>query len=104
MSAQREQKEKIQAIIRRFGKLGIIIVVLLIVFEIWAENRLSTYGNKLAQLKRLEAQLELDNRILETKIIEFSSLQTIDTKASALGFTQTKNVEAIKSQNIASSQ
>lgn len=86
----------------RLVKAISIICLAVFILEIWMMNRLSTYGNKIAQLKEAQSNLEFENRVLENLIAQNSSLSNVDKKAAELGFSTIKNIEYTKPANIAS--
>lgn len=88
----------------KFAKIAAVIVIALISLEVLMVNRLSTYGNKIQQLKNSQAGLELENQVLENQIAQNTALNSLEKKANELGFDSIKNVEYLKSLSIASAR
>lgn len=86
----------------RWLRLILVIFLGLFFLELWSVNRLSTYGDKIQELKQAQASLELENLTLENQIASDLSLLTIEEKAAKLGFSSVKNLEYIKPVSIAS--
>lgn len=86
----------------RFAKIAVLFVLAIFLLEIWMMNRLSTDGNKIAQLKEAQQSLSLENQLLENQIAEVSALGYLDKKAAELGFTAIKNIEYIRPADLAS--
>lgn len=84
--------------ILRFGVVGLF---LLLFVEIWISSRLATYGDEIQELKNAQAELKLENQMLENSIAERASLVTLEPQAQALGFGTSKNVEYLKPANLA---
>ena len=100
--SRRLSKEGNASHVSRIIKLLFIVFLVILMLEIWVVNRLTTYGNKIQELKLTRASLELENQILENQIAQISSMLTTETKASLLGFESIKNIEYIKTPNLAS--
>lgn len=98
LGAENESNKKIVKAVK------IVAVVFLVVFfiEIWVSTRLSTYGNKIQDLKVAKAGLELENQVLENEIAEKTSLLSIEFQANIYGFDTAKNLEYVKPLNLAS--
>lgn len=76
-------------------KIAALFLVAVFVLEIWMVNRLSTYGKKIEGLKVVEANLQLENQVLENSIAQGASLGQIENKSTNLGFGGIKNLEYI---------
>lgn len=85
----------------RVLKVVALFLVVVFVLEIWMVNRLSTYGKKIEELKVIEANLQLENQVLENSIAQRASLGQIEEKSTKLGFGSIKNPEYIKSSPLA---
>lgn len=83
-------------------KVCCFIFVAIVVLEIWAVNRLSTYGYKIQEIEQAEVALNLENQILENKISQQSSLINIENKASDLGFATISKIDYLKTPSLAS--
>ncbi|MDO8638899.1 MAG: hypothetical protein Q7R43_04955 [Candidatus Daviesbacteria bacterium] len=75
-------QKKVFRLIKIF--LGILVVVF--VLEIWVANRLATNGKQIQDIKQAQANLILENQILENSIAQNMSLSIIEQRAGKLGF------------------
>lgn len=82
-------------------KIVALAIVLFLILEIWMVNRLTTFGNKIEQLKDVQSQLQLKNQILENEIAGEISLAQIEEKSTSLGFDSVKNIKYINPQPLA---
>ena len=82
---------------------AIALLVILLV-EVWAVNRLSSYGDKLTQIKNSQETLTLENQVLENQVAQKSSLFFIEQSSFKLGFESAKNIEYLKTTAVASAQ
>lgn len=82
----------------RFVIFGLVICLIALSAEIWIVNRLSTYGDKIYQLKKAQSDLELQNQVLANSIAKASSLSGLEQKSTLLGFKtiNTNQIEYIK--------
>lgn len=80
----------------RFGICGLTMCLIALSAEIWIVNRLSTYGDKIYQLKQAQAALELENQVLSNSIATASSMVMLEKKATQLGFDTIGSIEYIK--------
>lgn len=78
---------------KKYIFLGIFILLILGILEIWANNTMVNYGEKLVQINRLQENLKLENGILENELAKLASLDSIATQASQLGFSKSKAVQ-----------
>lgn len=78
-----------------------LLLVIVLIVEVWTVNRLSTLGGKIRELKIAKANLEIENQLLESKILEHSSLYFIEEQSYKLGFSNIKDVEYLKTENLA---
>lgn len=90
------EEDKRHPKVLRFVVLGLILVLTLLSAEIWIVNRLSTYGDKIYQLKQMQANLELENQVLANSIAETSSMVVLEQKATLLGFNNINQIEYIR--------
>lgn len=83
-----------------FSKKYIILIgaclFALSLVEIWTSHTLVTYGEKLEKLSTLEKSLNLENQILENKIAENASLNSIASVSAQLGFLQPESIQYIR--------
>jgi hypothetical protein len=78
-----------------------LIVILIMILEIWAVNRLATYGDKISKLEQAKNALVLDNQILTRQIAQEASLKTVDQEAKVLGFDRTRKLEYLQDSGLA---
>lgn len=83
-------------------KFAVAISIALFILEVWVVNRLSTYGDKIQELKNIQASLKLENQILENTLASKKSLLSIEKRAEQLGFTYAKKLEYLSDINLAS--
>ncbi len=103
MQFLKEEKGKLpKNKLKRTLKISAAFFLICLGILLWSVNRLSTYGEKIQELKNAQARLELENQILENKIAAESSLNSIEKKAVALGFDSVKNYQYLKSPELAS--
>lgn len=60
--------------------------MIVFILEIWVSNRLSTNGKQIQDIKKIQANLILENQILENSIAQNMSLGIIEQRAGSLGF------------------
>jgi hypothetical protein len=78
-----------------------LIVVSVAVVEIWAVNRLATFGSEISRLEMAKASLALENSILEKQIADKSSLLEVSKSSKGLGFVKVSKLEYLTPHNIA---
>lgn len=78
---------------------GMVFFLITFSLEIWIVNRLSTYGDKIQELKVAEAKLELENQIIANSVAKDSSMVALEKKAAELGFGSINQIEYIKISN-----
>ena len=83
--------------------LPLIVTIFLIgiIFELWAVNRLSTDGEKIAKYTREAQQLTLENQLLGDQIAEKSSFYQVALHAHLLGFSDIARVQYIQPLDLA---
>lgn len=104
---KRIREEEKKRPVKKLAKLiraGLVLFLIIFFVEIWAVNRLATYGDKIQELKNTEASLELENQILENAVAQKSSLYSIGEKASKLGFDSAKSFSYLNSPSLASAR
>ena len=77
------------------------IIIAITVVEIWAVNRLATFGLQINQLESTISSLKLENQIMENKIAKQASLKELQTKIKVLGFEKIKAVQYLKVPDLA---
>lgn len=70
----------------RLIKIFFCFLIVVFVLEIWVSNRLSTNGRQIQDIKKIQADLILENQILENSIAQNMSLGIIEQRAKSLGF------------------
>lgn len=86
----------------KIAQIAVITFLAIFFLEIWVVNRLSTYGNKIQELKNAKAALELENQILSNAIAKETSLTSVEKKAAVIGFASVKNYTYLSSPELAS--
>lgn len=81
---------------RRFLFPTALLLILLMLAEIWANNTLVTYGGKFENISRLKQALEMENQVLENKIAKESALINIASQSATLGFSEIKTIQYIR--------
>lgn len=77
-------------------KLGIGIIVVIFILEIWAVNRLSTSGYKIQEIKVSQAELSLENQLLKNEIAQLISLNFLASKVKEYGFIPSHDIEYLQ--------
>lgn len=81
---------------KRYIGFGGILILALIVLEIWANNTMANYGEKLERLSLLQKTLKMENQILENEIAKQASLVSIASKSAELGFSAASSIQYIR--------
>lgn len=84
------------------AKIILSVFVLAIILEVIAVNRLSSVGSRINQLEAQQAEIALQNQILENEIAASASLTGASDRVKALGFGDIKSPLYIQAQAIAS--
>ena len=84
------------------AKIILSVFVLAIVLEVVAVNRLSSAGSQINQLEAEQAEIALQNQIIENQIAVSASLVDAQDQVKALGFGDINNPLYIQAQVIAS--
>ncbi len=69
---------------------------ILIILEIWANNTVVTYGDKLESVTVLQKTLLMENQILENEIAKKAALTNIASESAILGFSKSEKLEYIR--------
>ena len=77
-----------------------ISLFVLVIFEIWVLNRLSTFGEQIVKIEISSGELKKENQLLENQVAEMTSLLVIEAKARMLGLSKSKRYEYIKPQEL----
>ncbi len=75
--------------------LGICLTAL-IVMEIWINNMMISYSDKLQNISTLERALKMENQILENQVARYSSLYNLATESAKLGFSWGEKIQYIR--------
>src|SRR5579871_5410004 len=86
---------------RKIILLTIIIFLVVALIEIWAVNRLSTYGEKLSAIEQQKQELTLENQTLQDEIATRSSLSEVQKYATAFGFSDKTTVSYLPGEGLA---
>ena len=78
-----------------------LIIGLVTIMEIWAVNRLATFGSEISKLEAAKASLQMENIILENQIAEKASLKQIEESSKKFGFVKTNKIEYLQQSGIA---
>lgn len=76
--------------------LCLLIVAILAILEIWAVNRLATYGEEINKLAATKQALELENLAYENQIAIKLSLTEIAQQATSLDFVKPANIDYLQ--------
>lgn len=82
--------------------LCLLVVAILAVLEIWAVNRLATFGEEISKLEATQAVVELENLNLENHIANSLSLAQIAQEAARLGFVKPVKIDYLLALDLAS--
>lgn len=74
-----------------FIGLNVLLVVGLSVIQVVAANSISTTGIQLGKVEQQIADLKKQNAILREQVLGLSSLNTIASRASEMGFEEAKS-------------
>lgn len=83
----------------KFVRLIIVLLVLAVILEGWMVSRLSTYGDKIDQLREVKSSLNLENELLRNQISEKSALSEVEFKASEYGFNFAQTIKYLKDES-----
>ncbi len=81
--------------------LFLVVVLFLIVLEVWAVNRLATFGLQISKLERTKSDLRLENQVLRNKIAKKASLSQIEILSKNLGFVGIKTLQYVSDSGLA---
>lgn len=81
---------------KKFICLAVTSIFALVVLEVWANNTVVTYGNKLETITALQQSLQMENQILENEIAKKATLTSIATQSAMLGFIRSEKLEYIR--------
>lgn len=81
---------------KKYAGLVAISLFILMLVEIWTNNNMVTYGEKLEKLSIIAKSLDLENQILENKIAKQRALSNIASKSAQLGFSEPESIQYIR--------
>lgn len=81
---------------RKYIGLVVSSLFMLILVEIWANNNVVTYGEKLEKLSVIQRSLNLENQILANEIAKQESLNNVASKSAELGFSRPESIQYIR--------
>lgn len=81
---------------KRFTYPLMFLIVVLVIVEIWVNNALITYGDKLQNMLSLEKTLKMENQILQNEVARSTSLYNVATESARLGFSRSEKVQYIR--------
>lgn len=84
---------------RTFPKKYIFIgmaLIALVVLEIWVNNTMATFGQRLASIEDSQEAFQLENRVLENEIARQVSLGNIASASARLGFVKPKTIQYVR--------
>ena|SRR5258708_23110914 len=76
-------------------------ILVLVILEIWALNRLATYGEQILKFEKASNELKLENQILQNQIAQKSSLNKVEDQSFSLGFRPIHHIEYLGSSDVA---
>lgn len=79
----------------RFIKIGALLLIAGVIIEAWVVNSLSSYGDKLSDLEREKAKLELENQVLKNELASQAALKLVEQRAKSVGFEPIRTLEYI---------
>ncbi len=77
------------------------VIMLTGVLQIWAINRLSTYGEQISQLETAKQAILMENQLLENQIAAKSSLAQTNEVSKKLGFEKISKLEYFEDRGLA---
>lgn len=77
------------------------VIILTGVLQIWAINRLSTYGEQISQLEFAKGAILMENQLLENQIAAKNSLSQTNEVSKKLGFEKISKLEYFEDRGLA---
>lgn len=81
---------------KKYISLVTACLFMLMLIEVWANNNVVAYGEKLEKLSTLTKALSLENQILENEIAKSEALKNVASKSAELGFSQAQSIQYIR--------
>lgn len=81
---------------KKYIYLALLLLLFLVVFEIWVNNTLASFGSKYENISKLQQTLKLENQVLENQLAKQISLVNIATESATLGFSKPKQIQYIR--------
>lgn len=78
---------------RKYLTVGLVILLILAILKIWANNTTANLGERLVQINKLQQEISWENLRLENDLASISSLSHIASAAANLGFFKAKAVQ-----------
>lgn len=75
--------------------LNLVVIIGLSIAQVVAANSISTTGIELGKIQDQITQLEKENEVLKEQVLTLSSLTTIASRASDMGFEEGKSTLVI---------
>ncbi len=90
------EPEQPKATSKKYISLIVACLFMLMLIEVWANNSVVAYGEKLEKLSSLSKTLTLENQILENEIATGKALKNVALQAAELGFSSTQSIQYIR--------
>lgn len=100
----RSRFERFSFLKKKIPFLILLAFLIGVVTEVWAANRLSTYGEQIAKITQETQQLTLENQLLENEIAQKSSFNQVEKHAKILGFEEIQHVQYLQPLDLAYSR
>lgn len=71
-------------------------LIVLVILEIWVNNKVAQSGKKLDDINNLEQSLHLENQVLESQIAKESTLGKIASESAELGFLRPNTIQYLR--------
>lgn len=98
---QRSRFERFPHLKKKISLFILMIFLVGMVVEVWAANRLSTYGEQIAKITQETQQLTLENQLLGNEIAEKASFNQVEQHAKILGFEEIQHVQYLQPLDLA---
>lgn len=74
----------------------VFCLAVLVLVEIWVNNTLVTYGDKLQNISNLENALKMENQILQNIVAKHTALTDLASESAKLGFSKVEKIQYIR--------
>ncbi len=75
-----------------FFSILILVVIILALAKLVVSNRLATFGQRLTQIEKERINLRKEKYVLEEKIYQLSSLESVRQRARIIGFDRQREI------------